>query len=126
MLFVEIVWGIIEGIFKLIMRLYLAITMHKVHYLKAPDNIIGIVKKNSVFRFWHFLPSIILSTLVVVKVLPALFKYYEEELSKNSGVIPLTILIVIIPMALTIGILIEWTLESTNKEYRQFKFLKRD
>jgi hypothetical protein len=93
----------------------------KTNYLLAPNEVISWIKVDRIITMGHIIPSVVASILIVVKFLPEISTYYSIELEKNSGVISLTVIILLLPISIYNGILIEYILEKTDSGYFNYK-----
>jgi hypothetical protein len=104
-----------------IMYLVAKIRNENHNYLTVPEEIISWVQLDRIMKIGHLLPSIVLTVVISLKILPLLSTWYAEQLEQNAKIIPLTILLILLPMLVLNGIIIESALNSTNKEYHNFK-----
>jgi hypothetical protein len=111
----------VEFFLKVLMRASMALTKEKTNYLIAPANILSTMTVDRICRLGHMLPSVIVSIIVGVKVLPDIWPYYAAELNKNGTIIPVTIALAFIPIAISNGMIIEKILNLINPTYRSFK-----
>ena len=96
-------------------------TKEKTNYLMVPENIISYINTERICKIGHVLPSLILSIMIGVKLLPDLWPYYAAELEKNGIIISLAIFLIFIPVAILNGIIIDKVLSSVNTRYINFK-----
>jgi hypothetical protein len=108
-------------VLKLLMRLAMWFTGEKTYYLIAPESILSYITVDRIWKLGHLLPSLIISVLIGVKILPELWPYYAEELNKNGLVISIVMCLIFIPAAIINGIIIEKILKVVNPNYLDFK-----
>ena len=102
------------------MHMVMLILNQKTHYLIAPDDVLPELKAERIMRLWHFFPSLILSIIFAVKVLPIFSSDYANELEKNSITIPIAFFISFILVLVGNGIVIEKTLQRFNVKYAEY------
>ena len=103
------------------MRLLAIFDASGVNYISAPEVIVSDSKKHFVMRFGHFIPSVVLTLVLVVKVLPDYIDSLRVILENNSFEIWGFVIPTFIISALLFGILIENIFVFTNVEYRKLK-----
>ena len=108
-------------ILMFIMTIVKKIRRDKYHYLSVPDEIISWVKSDRIMKIGHIVPSIIVTILLAIKLFPLNSDKYAEQLEKNGNIILLTVVLVIIPVLIINGIIVESILEKTNSEYKNYK-----
>jgi hypothetical protein len=106
---------------KGIMFIVSLIRQDSFHYMNTPEEAISWVKVDRIMKLWHALPSIVFSIIIALKLIPLVSIEYAEKLSKNSNIIPLTVIGVFIPILILNGIIVESILEKTNHEYKTLK-----
>jgi hypothetical protein len=106
---------------KLLMRIGMLFTKEKVNYLMAPESIISYINVERICKIGHVLPSLVFSIILGVKTLPEVWPYYSAELDKNGIIIPITIFLLFIPIAILNGLIIEKVLSIVNPKYSDFK-----
>ena len=104
-----------------IMFLVSKLRKEKINYLTVPEEIISWVQLDRIIKIGQLLPSIVLTLVISLKVLPLLSEWYAEQLEQNATTIPVTILLIFLPMLVLNGIIIESTLNSSNKDYKNYK-----
>jgi hypothetical protein len=104
-----------------IMFLVSRIRNEKHNYLTVPEEILSWVKLDQIMKIGHLLPSIVLTLIISLKLLPLFSVGYAEQLEQNTGMIPLTIILILFPLLIINGFIIESALLSTNKRYKDFK-----
>lgn len=104
-----------------IMFLVSKIRNEKINYLTAPDEILSWVQLDRIMKIGHLLPSIVLTLIVSLKILPLMSVWYAEQMEQNATTIPVAILLIFLPMLVLNGIIIESALTSSNKEYKNYK-----
>ena len=108
-------------ILLIIMTIVRKIRQDRSHYLSVPDEIISWNKSDRIMRIGHVLPSVIVTILLALKFFPLISVKYAEQLEENGNIILLTVLLVLIPVLVINGIILESILERTNTEYRNYK-----
>ena len=108
-------------ILMIIMTIVRKIRQDNYHYLTVPDEIISWVKSDRIMKIGHFLPSVIVTILLAIKLFPLISVKYAEHLEANGNIILLTVVLVLIPVLVINGIILESILEKTNSEYKDFK-----
>ncbi len=91
------------------------------HYLSVSDELISWIRIDRIMKFGHILPSLVITILIAVKLLPLVSVQYAEHLAKNDAVILLTAIFLLIPILIINGLIIEVVLEKTNSDYQNFK-----
>lgn len=66
-------------------------------------------------------PSLVLSIILGIKVLPDYWPYYTAQLDKNSMIVTVAIFIIFIPVAIFNGIIIDKVLTRVNTKYGAYK-----
>jgi len=97
------------------------IRQDKCHYLSVPDEIISWMKSLRIMRIGHVLPSVIVTILLAIKLFPSFSVKYAEQLKENGNIILLTVVLVLIPVLIINGIILESILERTNTQYKNYK-----
>jgi hypothetical protein len=92
---------------------------NKNHYLTAPEEILSEKKSHRIFMGGHLLPSIIITIIIGCKIIPLFSDSYAKELEANGTFIPVTLLILFIPILILNGIIIEKILLNNNA-YRNY------
>jgi len=105
----------------IIMKIVRKIRHDKFHYLSVPDDIISCVKSDRIMKIRHIVPSVIVTILLAIKVFPLISVKYAEQLEENGNIILFTVVLVVIPMLVINGIILESILEKTNTEYKNYK-----
>lgn len=86
-----------------------------------PDDIISCVKSDRIMKIRHIVPSVIVTILLAIKVFPLISVKHAEQLEENGNIILFTVVLVLIPMLVINGIILESILEKTNTEYKNYK-----
>lgn len=105
----------------IIMTIVRKIRQDKYHYLSVPDEIISWVNSDRIMKIGHIVPSVIITILLAIKLFPLISVKYAEQLEENGNIILLTVVLVIIPVLVINGIILESILEMTNSEYKNYK-----
>lgn len=113
--------SILRAFMKAIMYLVRIIRRDKFHYLTVSDEVISWIKVHRIMNFGHFIPSLIVSLLISVKLLPMFSVSYAQQLEENSPVIFNASLVLFLIMLIINGFLIETILEVTNPNYKKEK-----
>lgn len=108
-------------ILLIIMTIVKKIKHDNYHYLSVPDEIISWVKSDRIMKIGHILPSIVVTILLAIKLFPLISVKYAEHLEKNGNIILVTVVLVLIPVLVINGIILEFILERTNTEYKNYK-----
>ena len=111
----------VEFFVSLLMRISMLFTGEKTNYLRVPKDVIPELTVGRICRIGHVFPSFVVSLLIGIKVLPQVWPYYALELEKNSGIVPLAIFLLFIPVAIINGIVVEKVLSAVNPRYFNFK-----
>ncbi|MBL0342259.1 MAG: hypothetical protein IPP71_15930 [Bacteroidetes bacterium] len=90
------------------------------HYLNAPDEILNWRVSHYIYVFGHLLPTIVVTVILSLKLLPLISREYSEELENNGVIIPITVIAFLIPIVLLNGIIIEKCLMMRSPKYREF------
>jgi len=104
-----------------IMFLVKKVRNDRTHYLVVPDDIISKLKINRIMNIGHVIPSIVITLLIAIKLIPLLSIEYAEQLEENGPVIFYTVIELLIPILILNGIIIESLLELTHSEYKNYK-----
>jgi len=112
---------IVQIILRVIMFLVKTIRHEHYHYLSAPEGMLPTFHPDKIMKFGHALPSLVFTIVFVIKVLPLVSDVYAKELERNGILISETILLMLVPVLILNGFLIEWILNMTNAEYRCYK-----
>jgi hypothetical protein len=107
-------------VLALIQTICLFFLRNKKHYLNVPEDLISWIKVDRIYKFGHILPSVVITILIAVKVLPLISIDYANHLENNGTLIPITFFIVLIPVLIINGIIIEKILIMNNEKYREF------
>lgn len=91
------------------------------NYLSAPEDLLSDIRRGYIAKLAHGIPSLIIPILIAIKIIPLMSDDYAEQLSKNSIIITITIILLFIPVLIVIGFLIEIILEVINSDYRKAK-----
>lgn len=91
------------------------------HYLSVPDEILSWIKSDRIMKIGHVIPSLVITILIAVKLLPLFSNWYAEQLANNGSIIPATVFCFLIPILILNGMVLESYLEMTNPGYREFK-----
>jgi uncharacterized membrane protein len=110
-----------QFILMIIMTIVRKIRKDRYHYLSVPDEIISWVNSDRIMKFGHIVPSIIVTILLAIKLFPLISVKYAEHLEENGNIILLTVVLVLIPVLVINGIILESILENTNSEYKNYK-----
>lgn len=105
----------------IIMYLVKKIRKEDDHYLSVPNEVLSWVKVDRIMKIGHAFPSVILTLLLGIKLLPLISVSYAEQLEKNATIVPITLFCLLIPILILNGILIETILESSKPNYKKFK-----
>lgn len=97
------------------------IRKERYNYLSVPEDVLSWVKQNNIMKIGHLLPSIVLTLIIVLKVLPLLSTDFVVQLELNAPVVPVSIIVILVPLLVLNGIIVELALESSNKEYKEYK-----
>ena len=108
-------------IVKVLMRITMFLTREKTNYLNVPPHIISKKTADAICRIGHALPSMIVSIIIGVKMLPDVWPYYAKEFENNGEIITVIICLLFIPVAVINGIVIEKMLSIINPEYASYK-----
>ena len=106
---------------KQLMRLVMLLTKEKTNYTVAPPDILSPRKVELIFILGHLLPSIVISIVVSVKILPAFWPCHAIALANNSLQIPISIFLILLIVLIVVGIVIEAILNGTSPRYYSFK-----
>ena len=112
---------ILEYYLKIIMYLEMKISNQKTNYLIVSDEIISWTRVDMIFKFGHFLPSFLLTFILVIRILPEISIFYQSNLNNNTIEIPITMFVCFIPISLINGFIIEKILTKTNSDYFEYK-----
>lgn len=99
----------------------MVISKSQVNYIYAPEEIISDTKKHYIIRLGHFIPSVILTIILVVKILPDYLEILREYLDRNAAGIWAFVIPTYILTVLLLGFIIERILEMTNHNYKSYK-----
>ena len=108
-------------ILMIIMTIVRKIRKDNYHYLSVPDEIIPWVKSDRIMKIGHIVPSVIVTILLAIKLFPLISVKYAEQFEQNGNIILYTVVLIIIPVLVINGIILESILENTNSEYKDFK-----
>lgn len=111
----------IEVYFRLVMRIYNRVSNNRINYLKAPDYIVSSKSKHRLMMFFHFFPTIVLSILVTVKILPNFSEEVCQLLKNNSPQLWIYSFINWLIISYTLGYFIEKGMELINPVYKELK-----
>ena len=93
---------------------------NKLNYLNVPDEIINSRDVDNILNFIHILPSILISVICIVKILPVISPLYKVSIDDNGILIPLSFFPFFIFVFFLNGILIEKWLMKRNSKYKIF------
>jgi hypothetical protein len=118
----HILFSAIQVLLSQLMKIVMLLNGEKTNYLSGyQEEIISPQIASGICRFGHFLPSLVISILIGVKELPAIWPYYAIELDKNGSIVPVAIFLLFIPVAIFNGLIIERFLNLINPAYRNYK-----
>jgi hypothetical protein len=89
-------------------------------YLNAPEEVLSSIKIDRISKLGHIVPSAVLSIVIVIKVLPLLSVYFANQLEENAVIIPFTVILLLIPLLIANGIIIEKSLMGSDENYRTY------
>lgn len=103
------------------MRIVMLLTKEKTNYTVAPPDILSPRKIELILILGHLIPSIILSIIVCVKILPAFWPSHATALANNSLQIPISVFLTLLIVLILVGIVIETILNGLSPRYYSFK-----
>ena len=92
----------------------------KNNYINAPSEILADKEVTAIYQFRHFLPSLVLSILIAVKLIPLLSPEYALQLEDNASIIPIAFCCCFFPILIINGIILEKSLMNTKPEYKNY------
>lgn len=87
----------------------------------VPKHIISEINTERICKTFHVLPSLVVSIILGIKILPAFWPYYAVELDKNGFIVTVAVFLIFIPVAIINGIVIDKVLSSVNTKYLAYK-----
>ncbi|MFN8309908.1 MAG: hypothetical protein U0T73_08090 [Chitinophagales bacterium] len=123
----EIVLHFFKYFLKLIMKIEMALSNNKTNYLMATPEVFTKMQTDRILMTWHVFPSLVVSLLFSIKVLPEIWNTFAVELESNNTLflVP-AILLAFVPLSLINGFLIESYLTRFKPAYREFKESQKD
>lgn len=93
---------------------------NKKHYLNAPDEVLNWRVVHYIHVLGHLIPTLILTVVISLKLLPLISTTYSKILEENGAIIPIVVFICFIPTAIINGIVIEKWLMFLKPNYKAF------
>lgn len=87
----------------------------------VPQDVLSQLSIERICRIFHVLPSLVVSIILGIKVLPDYWPYYAAQLDKNSMIVTVAIFIIFIPVAIINGMIIDKVLTWVNTKYGAYK-----